>query len=107
MGILNNQKIITGVKPPKRNRPNLTQTDDSLLQTGLDKSKPLGPYNFPTYSYALYRLYGYRKDAAGLKHPVSWEEKLPTGKRVRFNKDDYPGITITGCERAVGGPRLI
>lgn len=100
MGILDNQKIITGVKPPLRNRPDLPST-------GLDKSEPLGMYNFPTYSYALYRMYGYRKDAAGLKHPVSWEEKLPMGKRVRFNKDDYPGITITGCERAVGGPRLI
>jgi hypothetical protein len=98
MGILDSQKIITGVKPVEKNRP-------TLPATGLDKSKPLGPYNFPTFSYAMFRIYGYRTDAAGLKHPVQWEEKLPIGQRIRMEK--YPGITITRCERAVGGPRLI
>lgn len=97
--ILDNQKIITGVKPPIKNRPNLPRFE-------LQKDKPLGPYNFPQFSYAEYRLYGYKTDAAGIRHPVSWVEKLPMGRRVRFNKDDYPGITVTGCKRAFGGPIL-
>lgn len=98
MGILD-QMGITGMKPVEKNRPTL----DRLV---FDKTKPLGPHNFPVYSYAKYRIYGYKRDAAGMRHPVSWEETLPCGQRIRFNKADYPGIEITRCERAVSGPRL-
>ena len=99
MGILNNQKLITGIKPQPQNRPDLPRFE-------LQKDKPLGPYNFPMFSYAYYTIYGYKTDAAGLKHPVSWEERLPCGKKIRFNTADYPGIIITHCKRAVGGPIL-
>ena len=94
MGVLDNPKIITGLKLKKENRPNLPRFE-------LDKTKPLGPYNFPLMKYAKYRLHGYKTDAAGLRRPVSWIENLPIGRRVRFDKDDYPGITITHCERCV------
>lgn len=99
MGILDNpSNIIRGVKPVQKNRPK--------RHWKFDKSQPLGPYNYPTFSYAVYRIFGYKTDAAGLKHPVSWTERLPMGQRIRFKKDDYPGITITGCKRAIGGPIL-
>ena len=94
MGILNNPKIITGMKLKPKNRPDLPRFK-------LDKTKSLGPYNFPVLKYAEYRIYGYKTDAAGIKHPVSWIERLPMGKRIRFEKDKFPGITITGCERAL------
>ena len=91
--------IDVAIKPAYKNRPN--------LQTfGFDKAKPLGPYNFPQFSYCVYRIHGFKRDAAGIKHPVSWTERLPMGQRVRFNKDDYPGIEVTHCERALGGPIL-
>ena len=94
MGILDNPEIITGMKLKKENRPDLPRF-------ALDKTKPLGPYNFPLMKYAEYTIYGYKTDAAGIKHPVSWVENLPIGKRIRFNKDKYPGITITGCKRGL------
>ena len=91
--------IDVAIKPAYKNRPNLETF-------GFDKTKPLGPYNFPQYSYCVYRIHGFKRDAAGLKHPVSWTERLPMGQRVRFNKADYPGIEVTHCERAIGGPIL-
>ena len=94
MGILDNPEIITGMKLKPKNRPDLPQFK-------LDKTKPLGPYNFPLMKYAEYRLTGYKTDSAGIRRPVSWIEKLPIGKRIRFAKDKYPGITITDCKRSL------
>jgi hypothetical protein len=94
MGILDNPKIITGMKLKPENRPDLERFE-------LQKDKPLGPYNFPVLKYAEYTIQGYKLDAAGLKHPVEWTERLPVGKRVRLNTADYPGITITGCKRSL------
>lgn len=100
MGILDNpDQIIKGIKPVEKNRPYL----DRLI---FDKKKPLGPHNFPQFSYAYYKIYGYRKDAAGIRHPVQFTERLPCGQRIRFAKHDYPGIEITGCERIPYGPIL-
>lgn len=94
MGILDSQKIITGIKLKPENRPDLPQF-------ALDKTKPLGPYNFPVMKYAVYVIHGYKTDSAGIRRPVSWTENLPIGKRIRFAKDKYPGITITSCKRSV------
>lgn len=96
MGILNNPKIITGIKPAKKNRP------DVLFD--FDKSKPLGAYNFPTYSYARFKIKGHKRDAAGIKRPIEWEETLPMGKKI--NKKYPKGITIESCERIITGPRI-
>lgn len=94
VSILNAPGRIGGVRPIKHK---------AEIELPFDKTKPLGPYNFPTLSYAEYRIWGYRTDAAGIKHPVSWTERLPVGKRINIEK--HKNITITGCTRAVGGPR--
>ena len=90
--ILDNPGNIAAVKPVKQK---------AEIKMHFDKSIPLGPYNFPTLSWARYKMYGYKTDAAGIKHPIQWEETLPIGKRIRMEK--RPGVTITGCERIVGG----
>ena len=92
--MLDNPNIITGVKPKQKADPPAIP---------FDKNKPLGPYNFPTYSYAEYRIHGYRLDAAGIRHPVSWTERLPMGRKVTLEHPD--DIIITSCERTIFGPR--
>ena len=98
MGILDNPtNIMRGMKPALKNRP------DPDLTFPFDKTKPLGPYNFPTYSYAHYRIKGVKKDAAGIRRPIEWTEVLPMGKRVKLNHPK--NVEITGCERMISGPR--
>jgi hypothetical protein len=78
------------------------------LAKPFDKSKPITPINAPTYSWAEYWIFGYTTDAAGIRHPRQFRKMLPCGTSVRLNKKDIPdNFTVTGTERAVGGPRLI
>ncbi len=96
--ILDNLRV--SIKPAAKNRP-------YLPATGLDKEKPLDKHNFPGYSYAYYWVYGYREDAAGVRRPFCRKKQLPCGQRIRLDKREFPpDVTITHCERAVGGPRL-
>ena len=92
-------KVKVAIKP--KLRPELTRFE-------FDKTKPLGPYNFPQMSYAKYKVFGYTVDAAGIHRPhPPIERMLPMGRRVRLAKKDLPpGFVVTGCQRAVGGPIL-
>ena len=91
MGILTNP--ITTLKLKPGNRPDLPRFE-------LQKDKPLGPYNFPMGKFAEFTIHGYKTDAAGIKHPISYKERLPMGRKIRLR--EHPGITITHCERAIG-----
>ena len=90
--ILDNPGNIAAVKPVKQK---------AEVKFDFDKNKPMGMWNYPTLSRAKYKMYGYKTDAEGIRRPISWEETLPVGKRVRMEK--RPGVIITGCERIVGG----
>ena len=70
-----------------------------------DKTQPLCDVNFPKYSFAYYTVYGYKRDAAGIRHPISWQTTLPMGSTTSIPHPD--NVIITGCERSIGGPRII
>lgn len=89
--MLNSSKFITGVKPIKRKET----PEDINNEYKFNKGQPLSSMNFPQYSYARYMFHGYKKDAAGIRHPLQWEETLPAGRRIRLKKSDYPNITVT------------
>jgi hypothetical protein len=90
MGIFNVDNIIRGVKPQKQKPP--------ASNNNFNKKKPLNNRNFPQLSFAKYRFHGYKTDSAGIRHPVSWVETLPAGRRVKLRKKDYPGVTVTRLE---------
>ena len=73
MGILNNPKIITGVKPRK--------TPPTFRDGRFIKTEPLGEHNFPLSKYTDWDIYGYRKDPfTGMKRPYWLTKRLPTGR---------------------------
>ena len=71
--ILDTNNIIKGVK--LKDRP--TYRGGSFR-----KDKPLGAHNFPLSSRTHYQIYGYKKDASGIRRPYWMEKILPTGKQL-------------------------
>ena len=101
--MLNQSNILSGVKPIKRNLDLQNRNDEIKF----DKGQPLSSLNYPQFSFARYTFHGYKKDAAGLKHPIQWEETMPAGRRITLKKSDYPGITVTKVVPiALSGPLL-
>ena len=75
MSILDNPKIIRGVKPIHQ-RPTLR---DGHFQ----KDQPLGPHNFPLSKYTTMRIYGYKKDPrTGIKRPYWLDKTFVTGSPI-------------------------
>ena len=76
MTILNNPRIITGIKPkvkPKHGDKAFT----------FDKTFPMGPHNFPLTKYTDYKIYGYKKDPlTGMKRPYWLTKRVPTGRKI-------------------------
>jgi hypothetical protein len=81
MTILDNRKIITGVKPKIRPTHGNDQGGDFDLK--FDKTYPLGPHNYPLTKYTDWKIYGYRKDPfTGMKRPYWLTKRLPTGRPI-------------------------
>ena len=72
IGILDNKRIISGVKNIKA-RP----TNRGFR---FRKSEPVGAYNYPLTEYTTWTAFGYRIDKySGIKRPHWIRETLPTG----------------------------
>jgi hypothetical protein len=84
---LNARRIIRGVKPKRVPIP-----DHNII---FDKQLPISRYNYPTHAYTKYKIWGHRKDPAGIRHPIYYEETLPTTQPLRID----PTITPTRVER--------
>lgn len=80
---LDTSKIIRGVKPVYK---------WPLPQQNLhfDKNIPVQPYNWPAHEYTHYYIQGLRKDPAGVKHVVMYEEDLPTTQPLVIDRSIYP-----------------
>lgn len=75
MSILNNPRIITGVKSKKER----ATFNDGHFQ----KNQPLGPHNFPLSKYTTMRIYGYKKDKlTGIKKPYWLDKTFVTGRQI-------------------------
>ena len=76
MTILNNPKIITGIKSKIKPK----YGDEAFT---FDKTVPLGSMNFPLTKYTDWKIYGYRKDPfTGIKRPYWLTKRLPTGRQI-------------------------
>lgn len=84
MTILDNPRIITGVKSKLR----ATYGDGSF-----QKNQPLGPHNFPLSKYVTMRIYGYKKDPlSGIKRPYWLTKKFVTGRPITPKQCDLDGF---------------
>jgi hypothetical protein len=74
MSILNNSKIVKGVKPKVR---------PSYRDGHFQKDQPLGPHNFPLSKYVTMRIYGYKVDKrTGIKRPYWLDKQFVTGSPI-------------------------
>ena len=75
MGILDTNKIITGVKPIS-----LSPTYRNEFFK-FNKKKALGEHNYPLTKYTEWKIYGYKKDKlTGIRTPYWISKTLPTGR---------------------------
>jgi hypothetical protein len=91
MGILD-QQIIRGIKNTYKNKP--TFNDGRF-----DKTQPIGPHNMPLSSRALYKIYGYKIDAAGMKRPYWMEKAIPTGRALTPKMCGLDGFYDVKCTK--------
>jgi len=71
--ILDTNNIIRGVKTKER---------PTYRGGSFRKDKPLSEHNFPLSKRTHYKIYGYKKDASGIKRPYWMEKILPTGRKL-------------------------
>ena len=71
--ILDTNNIIKGVKTKER---------PTYRGGSFRKDRPLSEHNFPLSKRTHYKIYGYRKDASGIKRPYWMEKILPTGRTL-------------------------
>jgi len=78
MSILNNRKIIRGIKPIKEG-PTFGHDPHFIF----DKKKPITPHNYPLSTYTDWHIYGYKKNKiTGMKKPYWLTKRLPTGREL-------------------------
>ncbi len=70
-----NGPLIRGVRPLKAPNP--------FYKTHFNKGREIGNFNFPTHEYTHHFIKGVRRDPAGIKHPVFYDEILPTTEPLR------------------------